>query len=442
MFWMKSLKRMALGLCALVVDGQECHALAAVRSLGSHGVTVAAAAPKPDAMSFFSQHCSRRLHSPSPATEPSAYADWLLETLRRDHYDALLCFGESSLHVLASVRNEIQALTGCRMPAHDVLFDADRKDFLARRAKELGIDVPRTYEPEDLDAVAELSRHIDMPVIVKGVLGSGGRQVEMVRERQRLVDAVRRVAALNIDPSLPLPIIQEYIPGRGYGLSALMQDGEPLAVFAHRRLEEHDVGRGTGLAHAATGAESVDEPALRDAGLRLLRALQWDGMAMVEFRRSVRDGRFYIIEVNPRFVGSLDLAIAAGVDFPWLYTRLAAGLPLEAPEAYQVGLRYHWLVSKSIAPAFENPRAFARTALALLRSGTRTDINWRDPKPHFSHLRTAAWWVRENRHMKPPPAMIPLPTVLECDENDLVLASSTNPRTAPDAETDQKRKLS
>jgi glycosyltransferase involved in cell wall biosynthesis/predicted ATP-grasp superfamily ATP-dependent carboligase len=348
-------------------------------------------------MSFYSRHCSRRLSSPSPASEPHAYADWLLDTLQRDRYDALLCFGDASLHVLASVRDEIQALTGCRMPSRDVLLDADRKDLLARRARQVGIDVPRTIEPKSLDEVETWARVLEMPVIVKGVLGSGGKQVEIVYDRKLLVDAVRRVASLNVNPDLPLPILQEYIPGQGYGLSALMQHGEPLAVFAHRRLEEHDVGRGTGLAHAATGAVSVDEPELVDAGLRLLRALHWDGMAMVEFRRSILNGRFYVVEVNPRFVGSLDLAIAAGVDFPWLYTCLASGHPVQSPEEYPVGLRYRWLVSKNIAQVFEDPGGFARSLATLTRPGTRTDINLLDPMPHYSHLRNAAWWVRENR---------------------------------------------
>ena len=116
----------------------------------------------------------------------------------------------------------------------------------------------------------------------------------------------------------------------------------------HRRLVEHDVTRGAELAHATPGAESVDEPALRASGLALLRALEWDGVAMVEFRRSDRDGRFYLMEINPRFPGSLDLAIASGVDLPWLYMQMAIGRPVEGPASYRLGLRYHWLVSKNM----------------------------------------------------------------------------------------------
>lgn len=388
--------KIASALCALVLDGQECHALAAVRSLGRHGARVVVASHKPDAMGFRSRFCARRLLAPSPAVEPVAFADWLETTLRRDRYDALLFFGEATANVLVRHRSAIRALTGCLLPPEATFLAADRKDRVTRLASGIGIPVPRTYELADLDAAEALARTIQPPVIVKGVYGSGGHQVALVRRRDELVDTVRRVAALRPDPELPFPIVQEYIAGRGYGLSALLRDGEPIAAFMHRRLEEHDVGRGLGLAHAAAGAVSVVEPELRDAGLRLLGALGWDGVAMVEFRRSERDGRFYLMEVNPRFVGSLDLAVAAGVDLPWLYARLAAGLPVEPPSGYRVGLRYRWLLSKSVAPAFEDPLGFARAALSTLRPDVRSDVCLSDPGPHWSHLRAAGWWLREH----------------------------------------------
>jgi hypothetical protein len=86
---------------------------------------------------------------------------------------------------------------------------------------------------------------------------------------------------------------------------------------------------------------------------------------MLEFRRSLRDGRYYLIEVNPRFVGSLELAIAAGVDFPWLYAQLAIGRPIVGPNRYRVGLRHLPLVS------------------------------WTDLRPHVSGMVNALGSIRE-----------------------------------------------
>jgi predicted ATP-grasp superfamily ATP-dependent carboligase len=382
-------------LHALVLDGQYCHALAAVRSLGRRGSMVTVAAHKARAQGFASRYCTHRLSSPSPVSEPAAYTDWLMETLRRGRYDATLCFEEATADILSLNRERVQALTGCPMPPREVFLAASRKDRVTRFARQLGLPTPLTHELAQMGDAVQLVTKLRFPVIVKGVHSSGSQQVELVREPSQFVPAIERLAALRRDPSLPLPIVQEYIEGQGYGLTALVRRGEPVAVFMHRRLGEHDVAHGVKLAHGATGAMSVHEPELLESGLALLQALCWDGVAMVEFKRSTRDGKFYLVEVNPRFVGSLELAIAAGIDLPWLYLQLAAGRPVAGPNRYRVGLRYRWLLSKNVADVFENPLGSLLGAFSVLWPGTRCDISFGDPRPHWSQLRNAGWFVRE-----------------------------------------------
>jgi len=406
------LRKILPAFCALVLDGQDCHALTGLRSLGRHNVQVTVASDKPDAMSFYSRYCTQRLRSPSAARDPEIYGEWLLRTLGEKRYDALLFFGEASANVVMAHRDAVQALTGCPLPSPDAFLTADRKDRVMRLAHSIGVRAPHTHELASLDDVHALATSLRYPVVVKGVWGSCGHQVAVARDAAALRPTVERVAALRQTPDLPLPILQEYIPGVGYGVSALCRDGAPVAVFQHRRLEEHDIMRGVTLAHGAAGAESVDEPEMRDAAAALLRALHWDGMAMVEFRRSSLDGHFYLMEINPRFVGSLDLAVASGVDLPWLYTQQAAGRPVIAPRSHRTGVRYHWLLSKNVAQAFENPTGYLRAALGTLRPGVHSDLCWSDPGPHYAHLRAAAWWIREHRRETHAPAAAAAPSDL------------------------------
>jgi predicted ATP-grasp superfamily ATP-dependent carboligase len=382
-------------LRVLVLDAQYCHALAAVRSLGRSGAVVTTASHKQRAMGFASRYVANRLACPSPIVEREPYAEWLLETLRRGRYDATLFFEEATADILSLHRAAVQKLTGCPMPAREIFLAASRKDRIARLASQIGVAVPQTHELERLADAESLAGKLEFPVIVKGVHSSGSQQVELVRKSGQLVETVERVAALRHDPAMPLPIVQEYIEGHGYGLTALVRRGQPVTVFMHRRLGEHDIAQGVGLAHGATGAQSVDEPELRAAGTAILEALCWDGIAMVEFKRRRSDGRFFLIELNPRFVGSLELAIAAGVDLPWLYAQMAARRPIVGPNRYRVGLRYRWLLSKNVAVAFENPLGYAFGALSALFPGTRTDLSWRDPRPHWTQIRNAGWWTRE-----------------------------------------------
>jgi len=385
----------AAPLRVLVLDAQYCHALAAARSLGRSGAMVTASSHKKRAMGFASRYVTTRLACPSPIAERDAYTAWLLETLRRGRYDATLCFEEATADILSEHRAAVQKLTGCPMPAREIFLAASRKDRIARLANQIGVTVPRTHELERLTDADVLATQLTFPVIVKGVHSSGSQQVELVRDPACLVETVERVAALRRDPMMPLPIVQEYIEGHGYGLTALVRRGQPVAVFMHRRLGEHDVAQGAGLAHGATGAQSVDEPELRAAGIAILEALCWDGIAMVEFKRRRSDGRFFLIELNPRFVGSLELAIAAGVDLPWLYAQMAARRPIVGPNRYRVGLRYRWLLSKNVAFVFENPLGYVLGVLSTALPGTRTDLSWRDPRPHWTQVRNAAWWTRE-----------------------------------------------
>ncbi len=64
---------------------------------------------------------------------------------------------------------------------------------------------------------------------------------------------------------------------------------------------------------------------------------------MVEYKVDERTGTPYLMEVNGRFWGSLQLAVDAGVDFPALLVRAALGQPLPPPPEYREGVRLRWL---------------------------------------------------------------------------------------------------
>lgn len=66
----------------------------------------------------------------------------------------------------------------------------------------------------------------------------------------------------------------------------------------HKRMREYPITGGS-----STAAESMYDPELRDLGLTLLKALDWHGVAMVEFKKDSRDGKYKLMEINPKFWG-------------------------------------------------------------------------------------------------------------------------------------------
>lgn len=106
--------------------------------------------------------------------------------------------------------------------------------------------------------------------------------------------------------------IQSFVKGTGQGVFALFKHGSPVCYFSHRRLREKPP---TGGVSVLSESAPLNQQ-LKESAERLLLSAKWHGVAMVEFRVA-EDGTGYLMEVNPRFWGSLQLAIDSGVDFPW-----------------------------------------------------------------------------------------------------------------------------
>jgi predicted ATP-grasp superfamily ATP-dependent carboligase len=78
----------------------------------------------------------------------------------------------------------------------------------------------------------------------------------------------------------------------------------------------------------STYVETVDEPQVVEAAVRLLAKIKFTGIVEVEFKKDLRDGQYKLLDVNPRVWGWHTLGQRAGVDFPHLLWLLVKGEPL------------------------------------------------------------------------------------------------------------------
>jgi predicted ATP-grasp superfamily ATP-dependent carboligase len=197
----------------------------------------------------------------------------------------------------------------------------------------------------------------------------------------------------------PLPIVQECIPpgGEALGVAVLMNfASEARASFAYRRLREYPITGGP-----STLRESAWNPGLQESAERLLSCLGWVGVAMVEFKVDPRDGRPKLLEVNPRFWGSLHHAILCGVDFPFLLYRLAVEGDVDRVRGYRVAAKSRSLLHGDLLHFLKNPDRF-HLRPALYDFSIPDDVlSADDPLPTLGRLCSlvALVWDRELRTM-------------------------------------------
>jgi predicted ATP-grasp superfamily ATP-dependent carboligase len=352
-----------------VTDASYPNALAAVRSLGEAGFEVTAADKRSVGLAarlaFWSRYCRHRFTYPDPRQNPEGAADAISRYVRDNECAAAIPVGldMTELFVLQRARIGVPAM----LPSRESFAIASDKRLTFRHARDAGIPVPRTASVDEWS-------EFQPPFVLKHVR-AGANILATPAE------AVSRIRALNgcSDDHL----IQEYVPGRnGYGYFGFFWQGKEVAYFMHERLVQFPKDGGPSVV-----ARSIREERLRELGKRLLESLDWHGVAMVEFKRSVRDGEFYLIEINPKLWGSLDLAIAAGADFPaWIARAAIDGTLPESGGNYDVGVTYQWLIPHGVKSFVRYPEFRGAFLRNLASFGIRKDVRLTDPLPTAAGL--------------------------------------------------------
>jgi len=83
---------------------------------------------------------------------------------------------------------------------------------------------------------------------------------------------------------------------------------------------------------------SIINEGLNQLTEQIVSALSWPGALEVEAIKSKKDGKFYLIELNPRFAAWIYLAKAAGINLPYLYLQLALGRQVTEKLEYRSGV--------------------------------------------------------------------------------------------------------
>jgi predicted ATP-grasp superfamily ATP-dependent carboligase len=358
----------------LVTDGDYKNTLGIVRSLGRQGHQVGVLARRKGELAACSKYCSRVELTPLITLEN--FAEVILPLLERTPYDLLMPVGYLSTLGAAGSKDKIHSRACLEVAdAEQIALAADKKR-VRELALSLGLHAPRSIYPRSMEEARDLAPSLEYPVVLKSAGESLPKGVRIVTTQTDFMPNLVQLKATWPASSPELPMIQSFVPGYGCGFFALYQNGQCKRVFMHRRIREFPAGGG-----ASCCAESFYDPRLQVAGIKLLDALHWHGVAMVEFRYDPSTKQYSLLEVNPKFWGSLDLALAAGADFPGDLCKMAGGADLPYAQDYKYPLRFHWPLSGDIQHLFERPAAFASITADFLNPGVRSNLWLGDLRP-------------------------------------------------------------
>jgi predicted ATP-grasp superfamily ATP-dependent carboligase len=280
----------------------------------------------------------------SPLQDPAAYFAAIETEVRSRGAELLIPVGEAALRAILPRRRELPR-TKIPFPDAEVFEAVSDKGQVLEAARRLGIPEPtfaRADSPSELSTrLGELERGA-FPLVLKPTRSvvyvattAHKTSVRYVRSAAEIAGAVE-----SFDQSSFPILLQRKVEGRGTGVFLLMWKGEVVAAFAHRRLREKPPSGGVSVLSESIPLSSE----LFASSARLLRALRWDGVAMVEYKENRVSGVPELMEVNGRFWGSLQLAIDSGVDFPSLLASVALGGQPAPITSYAIGTRTRWVL--------------------------------------------------------------------------------------------------
>lgn len=362
---------------ALVTEPSFLSSLGIVRSLAKKGILVHVLGDSNHRgldVSFHSRYCTERIIGPSP--RKTEFVDFLVQVLEDRNIDVLIPAAYWSAEKIVKNRTKLDPLTHVEMVNAESFTVAASKKKTYELAKDLGVPFPKTVYPQSYDEVEDISTNIRYPAVIKP-LDEGYSHPSYPKNPEELLKTYREMCEKFSFSKGSFPLIQEYVAADiTHSFSALYQHGVCRRVFMWDELRSDPPTGGSGAFSISTY-----NPAVKAYGLKLLDGLNWHGVANIEFRLDERDKQLKLMEINPRFWASVELAVKSGVDYPHLLCRMSNGEQLKYSEEYRRNVKFHWF-SRELEHLLQRPSSIPRIVADSFDPETKTNIQLTDFGPH------------------------------------------------------------
>ena len=330
----------------LLLDGDHKNALAILRHLGkTKQYFIDVVSSNKASICFFSKYVSQKYIVSNPKQNPDTFSDDILKIIEKKNYLVVIPVSYISFQLCSKNKEKILQFTHLTIASAEHITIASSKIETYKLAEKIGVPYPRFYEFEDINAIENIETNY--PCVLKAPVELGKNIVDYAHSKEELILKYKKMCAVHKFNEY-LPIVQKFIVGEGAGFFAFYKDGTCQNYFMHKRIREYPPSGGASVVAEAFYNEQI----LKD-GTKLLDALKWEGVAMVEFKKDNETGIYNLMEINAKFWGSLDLALSCGANFPKMLIADALHEDMK-PWNYQQK-RFQWVLNGDLYHLLERP---------------------------------------------------------------------------------------
>lgn len=378
---------------ALVLSARERQSLTVVRSLGKHGLRVAALESSNGLTvpAFSSRWCQHKAVYPAHLDTEKEVA-CIEQVLDATGSRVLIPTSDSSIALIRHYRERLEQRAAIAIARESALAIATSKERTLEIAKKSGLRIPRGVMLGNVNEVGSALHEIGLPAVIKPIksrvigehLGdkTSPQLVTTVDEARRVVEELTLCHGE--------VLFQQYLTGRRESISFFYAKGQVYARFAQWAKRTNPPIGGVSVLRQSMGIP-ID---IGEQAEQFVREIGLEGYSEAVFRRD-RAGYPYLMEISPRLSASIELAARAGIDFPYLLYRWANGERIDAVKWYRRGLWMRYLggdIATTLAsfrqrgrPGIPSPaRAILEFSASCFTPMRYDYLDWSDPLPAWT----------------------------------------------------------
>lgn len=263
----------------ILTYGRSLMALTAAHSLGKRNIDIVGCDDVGMTVLSFSKYCSEYFVHPKAEDDEDKYIQSLIENVEKYKpdddapYVFMPMFRDAEL--IAKHANKFPSYISIATPDYDTINKVVSKTGFAKTCQSLDLPIPETHIVENKEKLEELLPDIEYPVLIKTPEGVGGHGIETAKNE----DNLKTLFFDSLDEYGCCPIIQEIINGKDYCLTAICDKGEIIESMAYTNIYQYPRKTGAGCMR-----ETVDASPFMDSATKLLKSLEWHGVAEIDFR--------------------------------------------------------------------------------------------------------------------------------------------------------------